>query len=123
MYIYTNIIFCCKISPFLYIFLLLQFALIFLLLQFALIYTFFYISQRVKYHLFLPTNEIYVGLGGLDQNSTMGLKHGPKAIGEDLKSLPFFLCLGPRMGLTRVMRWPKNTSYSRHARTIKSKLR
>jgi len=41
--------------------------------------------------VFLPTNEIYVGLGGLDQNSTMGLKHGPKAISEDLKSLPFFM--------------------------------
>ena len=28
-----------------------------------------------------PTNEIYVGLGGLNRNSTMGLMHDLKAIG------------------------------------------
>ena len=30
-----------------------------------------------------PTNEIYVGLGGLNRNSTMGLMHDLKAIGKD----------------------------------------
>ena len=44
----------------------------------------------------------------------MGLKHGPKAIGEVFEEFALFLYLGPRMGLTRVMRWPKNTSYNRH---------
>ena len=48
-----------------------------------------------------------------------GLEARPKAIGEDLKSSPFFMPW-PRMGLTRVMRWPKNNSYSKHISTIKS---
>ena len=34
-----------------------------------------------------PTNEIYVGLESLNQSSTMGLMHGPKAIGEDPKAI------------------------------------
>ena len=50
----------------------------------------------------------------------MGLKHGPKAIGEVFEEFALFLFLGSRMGLTRVMRRPKNTSYSRHNNTIKS---
>jgi len=32
----------------------------------------------------------------------------------------FFLYLGPRIGLARVIRWPKNTSYSKHVSTIKT---
>ena len=38
-----------------------------------------------------PTNEIYVGLGGLNRNSTIGLMHGPKAIGEDPKNSLYFM--------------------------------
>ena len=37
------------------------------------------------------TNEIYVGSGGLNQNSTMGLMHGSKAIGEDPRSPLYFM--------------------------------
>ena len=37
------------------------------------------------------TNEIYVGLGGLNRNSTIGLMHGPKAIGEDPKNSLYFM--------------------------------
>ena len=37
------------------------------------------------------TNEIYVGLRGLNRNSTMGLMHGPKAIGEDPRNLLYFM--------------------------------
>ena len=36
-------------------------------------------------------NEIYVGLGGLNRNSTMSLMHGPKAIGEDPKNSLYFM--------------------------------
>ena len=66
--------------------------------------------------VFLPTNECWAG--GLNRNSTMGLKHGPKAIGEVFEEFALFLYLGPRMGLTRVVRWPKNTSYNRHVSKI-----
>ena len=38
-----------------------------------------------------PTNEIYVGLGGLNRNSTMGLMHGPKAISEDPRNSLYFM--------------------------------
>ena len=38
-----------------------------------------------------PTNEIYVGLGGLNRSSTMGLMHGPKAIGEDPRNSLYFM--------------------------------
>ena len=38
-----------------------------------------------------PTNEIYVGLEGLNRNSTMGLMHGPKAIGEDTNNSLYFM--------------------------------
>ena len=38
-----------------------------------------------------PTNEIYDGLGGLNRNSTMGLMHGLKAIGEDPRSPLYFV--------------------------------
>ena len=37
-----------------------------------------------------PTNKIYVGSEGLNRNSTMGLMHDPKAIGEDSRS-PLYL--------------------------------
>ena len=36
-------------------------------------------------------NEIYVGLGGLNRNLTMGLMHGPKAIGEDPRNSLYFM--------------------------------
>ena len=38
-----------------------------------------------------PTNEIYVGLEGLNRNSTMGLMHDPKAIGEDTNNSLYFM--------------------------------
>ena len=38
-----------------------------------------------------PTNEIYVGSGGPNQNSTIGLMHGSKAIGEDPWSPLYFM--------------------------------
>ena len=38
-----------------------------------------------------PTNKIYVWLGGLNRNSTIGLIHGPKAIGEDPKNSLYFM--------------------------------
>ena len=38
-----------------------------------------------------PINEIYVGLKGLNRNSTMGLMHDPKAIGEDPRNLLYFM--------------------------------
>ena len=47
------------------------------------------------------TNEIYIGLGGLNRNSTMGLMHGPKAISEDPRS-PLYFMPWVRVGLTRV---------------------
>ena len=41
--------------------------------------------------IFLPTNKIYVGLGGLNRNLTMGSMHDPKAIGEDPRSPLYFM--------------------------------
>ena len=38
-----------------------------------------------------PTNEIYVGLEGLNRNSTIDLMHGSKAIGEDTKTSLHFM--------------------------------
>ena len=38
-----------------------------------------------------PTNKIYVGLGGLNRNSTMGLMHGPKAIDENPRTPLYFI--------------------------------
>ena len=37
------------------------------------------------------TNEIYVGLGGLNQNSMMGLMCSPKAIGEGPRNSLYFM--------------------------------
>ena len=37
------------------------------------------------------TNEIYVRLGGLNRNSTMGLMHGPKAVDEDQNNSLYFM--------------------------------
>ena len=47
------------------------------------------------------TNDIYVGLGGLNRNSTMGLMHDPKAIGEGLRN-PLYFMSEPRLRLTRI---------------------
>ena len=47
------------------------------------------------------TNEIYDGLGGLNQNFMMGLMHGPKAISKD-QGVHYILCLGSILGLIRV---------------------
>ena len=38
-----------------------------------------------------PTNEVYVGLGSLNRNSTMGLMHSPKAIGENSRNPLYFM--------------------------------
>ena len=37
------------------------------------------------------TNKIYVGSGGLNRNSMMGLMYDPKAIGEDPRNPLYFM--------------------------------
>jgi len=38
-----------------------------------------------------PTNEIYVGLGSLNRNSTIGLMYDPKAISEGPRNPLYFM--------------------------------
>ena len=61
-----------------------------------------------------------LGWGSKPKLNDGGLKHGPKAISDAFEEFALFLYLGPRMGLIKVMRWPKNTSYNRHVSIIKS---
>ena len=50
----------------------------------------------------------------------MGLKHGPKAIGEVFEEFALFYALGLGWDWQGLWDGPKNTSYNRHVSTIKS---